>query len=121
MLDRFCIGSRVAYEVVSDRPGHLPPEYARNSSQLIDFILKYIALFGNEAVGEPTKCCRNQQLNRTSCFPRKPIFEFVYMFAQCGRQSVKNQLPEYFEEMTSGGVFGTKKLLNSGVLKFMLG
>lgn len=121
MVKTFCYAFRVAYDYVSDRPGHIPPEVARNGSVLLDIVSNLLHAYGNEHILGPNICCRNKELKRTSCFPRKPIHDFFTVFLNCGKQSYRNSLPEYFEEITAGAVFGTKKLLNSGVMKFMLG
>lgn len=120
-LKRFCLIYRVAYDFYSDRPGHLPSRIARQSSIVFEIVEKILRLYGDEDVFGTKICCENLPLNRTSCFPRKPMMEFLRLFFNCGRQSVKNVLPDLYEEMTAGAIFGTRKLMHSGVLKFMLG
>lgn len=121
MLHKICYAFRIGYELYSDRPGHLPNEYSRNGTLIYNILNKMLNSYADESIYGPTLCCENPTLKRTSCFPKKPVSDLLQLFLDCGRQSMKNALPEYYEEITAGSVFGTRKLLSSGVLKFMLG
>lgn len=116
-----CLFARVGYEPFTDRPGHLPPRISRNATLPYNLLFRVLEIFGKDFSVSSLLCGRNQQHNRTTCYPKSHYKEFLLDMLTCSRSTLKNTLPESLDEYVFYVTYGVQKLIDSGIVKYFMG